>query len=293
MPRYSYINGAYVPHAQAQIHIEDRGFQFADGVYEVISLIEGMYADERGHLDRLERSLSELEIEMPMSRKSLRMIMRELVRRNKARNALIYIQITRGVAKRDFPFPDPAPSPSLVLTARPFDFTGNQAVKEGINVITVPDIRWKRPDIKSVSLLPQVLAKQQAIRNEAKEAWMVDEEGYITEGASSNAWIYTNEGKLVTRDTSARILNGVTRTALKKLCESEALSFEERPFTKAEACEAVEAINSSAGALIVPVISIDGNKIGKGTPGPVARKLYDIYMEYVKKGEGAQLSWSP
>ncbi|MBI2234827.1 MAG: D-amino-acid transaminase [Micavibrio aeruginosavorus] len=290
MPRIAFVNGRYVPHNDACVHIEDRGFQFADGVYEVVACINGKLADERGHLDRLERSLSELSIDMPVTRRSLQFIIREMLRRNRLKNANVYIQVTRGVAKRDFPFPHDVPA-SIVLTARAFQFDGNVKVQKGGEAITVPDIRWKRRDIKSTGLLAQVLAKQEAAESGAYEAWMVDDEGYITEGSSSNAWIVTKEGKLVTRPASTDILRGVTRTALEKICAELQMKIEERPFTVQEAYDAEEAFNTSAVALVVPITKIDGHVIGSGAPGPVARKLYGEYRAYAAGERGEPVAW--
>jgi len=291
MPRYVYVNGSYVPHSYAYTHIEDRGFQFADGVYEVIGCIHGHLADETGHLDRLERSLKEIQMPMPVSRASLKFIMRELLRRNRHRNGYLYIQITRGVAKRDFQFPHENTKQTLVITSRAFNFETNINVLEGIKVITTIDTRWKRPDIKSVALLPQVLAKQEAVEKGAYEAWMLDENGFITEGSASNAWILTTEGNLVTRKASGDILRGVTRTALNELLNDLQINLEVRNFTPQEAYEAQEAFTSSATALIMPVIEIDGHKIGSGKPGPIARQLYKEYRAYIDGLRGEQVRW--
>lgn len=290
MPRIAFVNGRYIPHNDACVHIEDRGFQFADGVYEVVACINGKLADERGHLDRLERSLSELSIDMPVTRRSLQFIIREMLRRNRLKNANVYIQVTRGVAKRDFPFPHDVPA-SIILTARAFQFDGNAKVQKGGEAITVPDIRWKRRDIKSTGLLAQVLAKQEAVESGVYEAWMVDDEGYITEGSSSNAWIVTKEGKLVTRLASTDILRGVTRTALEKICAALQMKIEERPFSVQEAYDAEEAFNTSAVALVVPITKIDGHVIGSGEPGPVARKLYAEYRAYAAGERGEPVAW--
>jgi D-alanine transaminase len=290
MPRYAYVNGSYVPHTNAAVHVEDRGFQFADGVYEVIGLINGVLADEEGHLDRLERSLRELRIAMPVPRRTLKMIVRELVRRNRLKNALVYMQVTRGQARRDFAFPAADTPVSLVITAWPKLYDNLPAVQKGIKAITVPDIRWKRRDIKSVALLPQALAKQAAVEKGAGEAWMVDESGKVTEGSASNAWIVTKGGKLVTRNATSDILKGVTRGALSRLCADLQLSIEERAFTPEEAYNAAEAFISSATTFVHPVVEIDGKKIGDGKPGPVARRLYEEYRAYVdgKRGEGVR-----
>lgn len=292
MPRFAYANGNFVRHSAAHIHIEDRGFQFADGVYEVVALIGNKWADERGHLDRLERSLKEISISMPVSREALRMLMRELARKNRIQNGNVYIQITRGRARRDFKFPGADTRPSLVMTASPFKFNGNSNVIKGARAISVPDIRWKRPDIKSISLLPQVLAKQSAAEKRAYEAWMVDANGYVTEGSSSNAWIVKGD-KIITRPADNAILRGVTRTALAKICADLQIAFEERAFTLDEAYEADEAFNTGAVALIVPIIELDDHKIGSGQPGPVARRLYEEYRAYANGERGQQQEWKP
>jgi len=291
MPRYAYVNGTFARHNEANVHIEDRGYQFADGIYEVVALINGKMADERGHLDRLERSLNELSIAMPVPRSTLSLLMRELVRKNRLRNANIYIQITRGATKRDFKFPGADVPPSLVMTTWPFKFHGNAAVTNGAKAISTPDIRWKRPDIKSVALLPQVLAKQHAIEKGAYEAWMVDTDGHVTEGSSSNAWIVKG-GKIITREATQSILRGVTRTAITKICTELQMTVEERPFTLKEAYEADEAFNTSAVALVVPIIELDGHKVGTGQPGPVAKRLYEEYRAYADGQRGDELAWT-
>lgn len=290
MPRIAYVNGSYVPHNDASVHIEDRGFQFADGIYEVVACINGKMADERGHLDRLERSLNELAIEMPVTRVTLSFIIREMVRRNKLKNANVYIQITRGVAKRDFPFPQNTPT-SLILTARNFQFDNNAKVETGAAAITVIDQRWKRRDIKTTMLLAQVLAKQEATEAGVYEAWMVDDKGFVTEGSSSNAWIVTRDGKLVTRNATPSILRGVTRTALEKICAELQIKIEERAFTPQEVYEAQEAFNTSAVALVVPILSLDGHTIGTGVPGPMTKKLYAEYRAYADGQRGDQIEW--
>lgn len=292
MPRFAYVNGTFSRHSEASVHIEDRGFQFADGVYEVVALINGHWADERGHLDRLERSLGELSIAMPVPRATLQLLMRELARKNRIHNGNIYIQITRGRARRDFKFPGDNVRPSLIMTASPFKFDRNASVIGGARAISTPDIRWKRPDIKSIALLPQVLAKQAAAGQGAYEAWMVDANGYVTEGSSSNAWI-VRDGKIITRPADAAILRGVTRTAIARICAERNITLEERPFTLQEAYAADEAFNTGAVALIVPIIELDGHKIGNGQPGPVARLIYDEYRAYAAGGRGEQLGWKP
>lgn len=289
MPRFAYVNGHYIVHRDAGIPIEDRGLQFADGIYEVIALIDGVMADERGHLDRMQRSLKELKMDMPMPRRALQMVMRELIRRNRIKNAAVYIQVTRGVAKRDFGFPSPAVLQTVIITTRPYKFRNNPRIEKGVRAITVPDIRWKRRDIKTTAMTAQVLARQEAIEKGGAEALMVDDGGYITEGAASNAWIVTKRGVLVTRPATHDILRGITRTALDHVRMQLSLKMEERSFTVNEAQDAAECFVTAATALVTPVTHIDGKKIGDGMPGSVAKGLYDAYLSYVKKGK--QVAW--
>jgi D-alanine transaminase len=291
MPRVCYVNGQYVPYHDAVISVEDRGFLFGDAVYEVIGCIHGHLADETGHLDRLERSLSEIKMEMPVERETLRFLMRELLRRNRQKNAALYLEISRGAAKRDFKFPTPETPPTMVMISYDFDFDGNAAVKNGVKVKTVPDIRWKRRDIKTVLLLPQSMSKQQAIDEGFDDVWMVDEEGFVTEGSASNAWIVTKDKKLVTRAVTTDILRGITRTAIEKLCKEMNLAVEERSFTPEEVYEATEAFTTSATALITPVIEIDGHKIGDGRRGDICHNLYEEYRNYVEGLKGEQVHW--
>jgi D-alanine transaminase len=232
MSRIAYVNGRYVPHGSAAIHIEDRGYQFADGVYEVIAVQSGHLVDETPHMARLERSLAELRIAPPMSRRALGFVMREVIRRNGVRNGVVYLQATRGVARRDHPFPTESDT-ALVITARRSRPPNRAAIEKGIAVITIPDIRWARCDIKSTSLLPNILGKQQARESGAYEAWQVDRDGMVTEGTSTNAWIVTSAGELVTRQTDNAILNGITRLALIEIARHEGLAFVERPFSVA------------------------------------------------------------
>ncbi|MEP9378964.1 D-amino-acid transaminase [Aquabacter sp. CN5-332] len=285
MSRIAYVNGLYVPHRDAGIHVEDRGFQFADGVYEVCEVRGGKLIDARRHLDRLDRSLSELGIRPPMSRAALLVVLRETVRRNLVRDGLVYLQVTRGIARRDHAFPAASTPPSVVVTARAMDFAAMDATAAaGVSVITVPDNRWERVDIKSVGLLPNVLAKQQAKEAGAREAWFVDEAGNITEGSSTNAWIVSAEGALVTRQADMGILRGITRTVLMEVAEAEGLAIEERPFSRAEALRAREAFISSATGVALPVIRIDGHKVGDGTVGPVARRLRARFHDFTEVG---------
>lgn len=281
MPRVSYVNGQYVPHAYASVHIEDRGYQFADGVYEVIAVIDGRLIDETPHLDRLDRSLRELSMAWPVSRRALKMILRRMVRLNRIVDGKIYLQVTRGVAARDFAFPDHADS-ALVITAgaiAPFD---PSISSKGVAVISVPDQRWARRDIKSIGLLPAALGKQKAVEAGAFEAWMVDDEGFVTEGTSSNAWIVTSDGVLVTRHANSMILSGVTRGTVIQLAAEAGFQFEERPFTIDEAKIAREAFVTSSTAFMRPVVQLDGVEIGGGMPGDLTIRLLHLYADYMK-----------
>ena len=236
MSRIAYVNGRYLPRRDAMVNIEDRGYQFADGVYELCEVKDGRVIDERRHIERLRRSLAELQIAFPLTPAALGVVMRETIRRNRVRNGIVYLQITRGVARRDHAFPPAATAPSIVVTARSLDPTANERLAaEGIGVITVPDGRWARVDIKTIALLPNVLAKQSARSQGAREAWFVDRDGRVTEGSSSNAWIVTADGRVVTRPADNGILRGITRTVLIDAIKAQGLIFEERPFTLAEA----------------------------------------------------------
>ena len=274
MPRIAYVNGRYLPARDAAVPIEDRGYQFSDGIYEVCEVRGGAIIDERRHLERLRRSLDELRIRPPVVPRVLAVIMRETIRRNRVRDGIVYVQMTRGVARRDFSFPPPGTAPSLVVTARSLDIGGNEEkARQGIAVVTVPESRWARPDIKSISLLPNVLAKQAARDRGAAEAWFVDPDGRVTEGASSNAWIVTRDGHVVTRPADNGILRGITRTVLIEAIKAQNLLLEERPFTVEEAYGAREAFVTAASQIVMPVVRIDDHMIGEGTPGPVARAL--------------------
>jgi len=274
MSRIAYVNGQYRRSDQAMVHIEDRGYQFSDGVYEVCEVRDGRLVDERLHMERLRRSLDELKISPPMSPTALALVMREVVARNRVTNGIVYLQVTRGVARRDHAFPNSDIRPSVVITARSLNrAAGDKLAAEGIAVITVPDNRWDRVDIKSIALLPNVMAKQAAREQGAREAWFVDREGFVTEGASSNAWIVTGDGSVVTRPAASGILRGVTRTVLLSVIQAHGLRLEERPFTVQEAYAAREAFVTSASQAVMPVVRIDGHKIGQGTPGPLATAL--------------------
>ena len=283
MSRIAYVNGRYVPHRAAQIHVEDRGYQFADGVYEVCEVRGGRLVDERRHMDRLERSLGELRIAMPMPRNVLGVVLRETVARNRVRDGLVYLQITRGVARRDHAFPAPGTLPSIVVTAKNLDVEKiEQGAQEGIPVISVPDNRWERVDIKSVGLLPNVLAKQAAREAGAKEAWFVDAKGFVTEGSSTNAWIVTRDGAVVTRAADFGILRGITRTVVLEVIAEHGLKLEERPFTMDEAYAAREAFITSATQFVTPVVRIDGKPVGNGAPGLIATALRRDYHAHAE-----------
>lgn len=280
MSRVAYVNGRYVPHAQACVHIEDRGYQFSDGVYEVCEVRGGRLVDERRHLERLMRSLTELRMDMPMPLAPMRVVLRETVARNRVRDGLVYLQVTRGVARRDHAFPPPGTCPSFVVTARSADRRKQEAAAEGgIAVVTVPDNRWERVDIKTVSLLPNVMARQAAREQGAREAWFVDGEGMVTEGSSSNAWIVTGDGTIVTRPAEHGILRGITRTVVLEVAAQQGLRVEERGFSVKEAKAAREAFLTAASQIVMPVVAIDGAKVGNGAPGPVARALRARFHE--------------
>jgi D-alanine transaminase len=274
MSRIAYVNGRYLPLAHASVNIEDRGYQFSDGVYEVCEVRSARLVDERRHIERLQRSLSELRIAMPMAPESLGVIMREVVRRNRVHWGIVYLQITRGVARRDHAFPPPGTRPAIVITARNMDFANAEKLAaEGAAVISVPENRWDRVDIKSVSLLPNVLAKQTAREQGAREAWFVDKQGFVTEGSSSNAWIVTRNGTVVTRQVDTAILKGVTRTVVLDIIAAQGLKLDVRPFTMDEAKEAREAFITSASQTVMPVVKIDGRPVGNGAPGLIASAL--------------------
>lgn len=281
MARIAYVNGRYLPYAQAAVHIEDRGFQFADGVYEVCEVYCGQLIDLPRHLERLNRSLGELEIARPRSHAALALVMREVVRRNLVQNGLVYLQVTRGAAPRDFPFPDPYEiTPTIVCLARSLSRAAQEAqAARGIAVKTMPDLRWARCDIKTVMLLPACMAKTAAHREGAREAWLVDREGFVTEGSSSNAWIVDGERRLITRRTDTSILAGVTRATLMDVIEREGLEVVVRPFRPAEAAVAAEAFITSASNTVMPVVEIDGQRIGNGRPGPITMRLRAVFHE--------------
>ena len=282
MSRIAYVNGRYLRHAEAQVHVEDRGYQFSDGVYEVILIKNGKMIDEEQHLERLKKSLSSLEINPPMKRAPMRHVMKELIKRNKFRNGIVYIQITRGVAAREHSFPKYS-KPALVMTARRIATKTSDEIEAGVKVITIDDIRWKRCDIKSTSLLPNVLGKQTARRQGAYEAWMVDASGFVTEGTSTNAWIVTTDGKLITAELGSNILSGITRDTFIKIIHELNYKLEERQFSVEEAKNAREAFFTSSTSFLTPVSEIDGVVIGNGRAGSVSMELIKAYDNYMKQ----------
>ncbi|EKF43676.1 D-amino-acid transaminase [Nitratireductor indicus] len=284
MPRIAYVNGRYVRHADAAVHVEDRGYQLADGVYEVCEIKRGYIVDERGHLDRLDRSMRELRMDWPVERKAMELILREVIRRNHVRNGMVYVQVTRGVAPRDHAFPTKPVRSALVVTAKRMDPRAVEAkAAKGMAVITVPENRWERVDIKTIGLLPNVLAKQAAVEAGAGEAWFVDPDGTVKEGASTNAWIVTKDGSLVTRPADHGILRGITRATVMKVADKLGLRVEERVFSVEEAQAAREAFVTSATSLVSPVVSINGKPVANGHPGSVARSLREAFFEIAEK----------
>jgi D-alanine transaminase len=285
MSRIAYVNGRYLPFRDAKIHVEDRGYQFADAVYEVCEVRGGRLIDERRHVERLTRSLGELRIRTPMSAAALGVVLREVVARNHIGYGIVYLQIGRGVARRDFAFPAPEVTPSVVVTARSLNLARNEALaRKGIAVISVADNRWGRVDIKTVGLLPSVLARQAAIDKGAREAWFIDKDGAVTEAASANAWIVTAAGTLVTRHADHAILRGITRTVVLDVVRAQRLTVEERAFTLDEAYAARESFVTSASQIVMPVVAIDGRSIGEGKPGPVAKALRREFHRFAEAG---------
>ncbi|SDR05288.1 D-amino-acid transaminase [Pseudovibrio sp. Tun.PSC04-5.I4] len=280
MSRVAYVNGQYVPHSRAAVHIEDRGYQFSDGIYEVCEVWNNSLVDMGSHLDRFDRSLRQLQIRAPMSRGALVRVMKEVIALNRVKNGLIYMQVTRGVSPRDHYFPPKDTPPSLVMTAKSVSRLKNdQIAARGVGVITVEENRWDRVDIKSVGLLPNVLAKQKAKESGAREAWFVDKNGLITEGGSTNAWIILKDGTLVTRPATHGILKGITRGVLMKLAETKGFHVEERGFSISEAKQAQEVFLTSASGLVMPVTKINETIMGDGKPGPIVQDLRKSFHE--------------
>ncbi|MBB2750921.1 UNVERIFIED_ORG: D-alanine transaminase [Rhizobium aethiopicum] len=284
MPRIAYVNGRYVKHSDASVHIEDRGYQFADGVYEVCEVRHGYIVDLTRHLNRLDRSLGELSIAWPMSRAALTQVIRETLRRNHVRNGLFYMQVTRGVARRDHVFPAEGTPPSLVITAKSTDpkiIAAKNA--NGIRAITVTDNRWDRVDIKSVGLLPNAMARQQAKEAGAQEAIYVDGDGMVKEGAATNIWIVDSEGALVTRPAEHGILRGITRTTLMDVAAKLGLKITERNFSVSEMLAAREVFLTAATSICFPVVSVDGQTIANGHPGSVSQKVREAFFDVAEK----------
>jgi len=285
--RVAYVNGRYLPFAQAGVHIEDRALQLGDGIYEVFNVLDGVLLDEEGHLDRLERSLRELGMPMPIGRAALKLVTREMIARNRMPTGFIYLQVTRGAVKRDHVPPVDGPRPTLIITMRAQDSAGlKQRLEKGIAVSTQPDIRWGRCDIKTVQLLPNLMAKQAAKKAGAFEAWLVDKDGYITEGASTTAWIVDSSGTLITRDLSNAILPGVTRKVMLEAAAEAQIKVQERKFTVAEAQAAKEAFLSSATGAAVPVVTIDGKSVRDGRPGPLTERIRALYAGRQGENQG-------
>jgi D-alanine transaminase len=282
-PRIVYLNGAFLPFEEARVPIMDRGFLFADGIYEVSAIIDGKLVDNAAHLARLDRSLGEIGIRNPHDAAGWEKLQTELVARNGVREGLVYMQVTRGVAERDFAFPKAGTEPTVMMFTQAKTVLANPLAESGARVITVEDLRWKRRDIKSVALLAQVLAKQQAAEAGVAEAWMV-EDGAVTEGSSSTAFIVSRERVLVTRPLSTALLPGITRASVLKLAAEADLRVEERLIPVAEAYEAQEAFYTSASAFVMPVVEIDGRSIGDGRPGPLTRRLRELYIEAARQG---------
>ncbi|RUP11513.1 MAG: D-amino-acid transaminase [Methylobacterium sp.] len=282
-PRIVYLNGQFLPYEEARVPIMDRGFLFADGIYEVSAIIDGKLVDNAAHLARLDRSLGEIGIRNPHDAASWERLQTELVARNGVTEGLVYMQVTRGVAERDFAFPKPGTEPTVMMFTQAKTVLANPLVESGARVITVEDLRWKRRDIKSVALLAQVLAKQQAAEAGVAEAWMV-EDGAVTEGSSSTAFIVSRDRVLVTRPLSTALLPGITRASVLRLAQEADLRIEERLIPVEEAYAAQEAFYTSASAFVMPVIEIDGRAIGEGRPGPLTRRLRDLYIEAARRG---------
>jgi len=279
--RVVYVNGRYLPYATAAVHVEDRGFQFGDAVYEVCEVRDGHLVDEPRHMARLARSLAALKIDAPMSAAALAHVMRETIRRNRVRHGLVYLQVTRGEGPREFAFPAADVARTVVCLARPLAAVAQKAAAEtGIAVKTMPDIRWRRSEIKTVMLLPAVLAKEAARNDGAREAWFIDGDGFVTEGASSNAWIVAHDGAVITRQIDAAILAGVTRATLIDVLKEQKIDFRERPFRLEEALQAREAFITSATNTVMPVVRIDGTVVGDGKPGPISWRLRSKFHQF-------------
>lgn len=283
MGRFSFVNGLYVRHAEAGIHIDDRGYQLADGIYEVVPVEEGVPIDLKPHFERMHYSLGALKIDAPFSDRSLIVHILELIQRNKVKRGIVYIQITRGIAPREHKFPHKKILPSIIITTKEMALVPQQWREEGVKIISIPDERWARCDIKSISLLPNVLGKQKAAEAGAYEAWQIDSDGYVTEGTSSNAWIVTRGKEIRTHPLNSDILGGIVRKMAMEIAKKEGLSFIETPFFMVEALAAEEAFLSSSTNGILPISTIDGHKIGRGCAGPITQQLANLYKQHVDR----------
>jgi len=281
MSRIAYVNGRYVPQRDASVNVEDRGYQFADGIYEVVHLYRGRFIDSDRHLTRLERSLGEVRIAMPMSRAALSHVLTEVARRNRVQDGLLYMQVTRGVARRDHAFPAHAVAPAIVVTVRRIPPYPTDVDRWTARAITYPDQRWARCDIKSTGLLPNVLARQAAWEQGAAEAILIDSNGLVTEGAATSFWIVDAEGRLRTRHLDQSILPGCTRGALLAVMQDAGVAFEERAFSEAEMRSAREAFLTSATSFVKPIVAIDGQPVGDGRVGPITRQLFSLFARHV------------
>jgi D-alanine transaminase len=282
MSRVAYVNGRYLPQREAAVNVEDRGYQFGDGVYEVVHVYDGRFIDEDRHLARLERSLKEIRLTQPMSLTSLRRVLREVVARNRVREGLVYIQVTRGVSRRDHPFPTKPVPPAIVVTTRRLPPFPKDVGRWQAAAITTPDLRWARCDIKSVGLLPNVLARQAAREQGAYEAILVNAEGMVTEGAATSVWIVDRNGTLRTRHLDHVILPGCTRGSLIALMREAGIAFEERAFSADELRAARETFVTSATSYVRPIVRLDGKPVGDGDVGPVTRRLFELFARHVQ-----------
>jgi D-alanine transaminase len=282
MSRIAYINGRYVPQSRAQVAVEDRGYLFSDGVYDALPVHNGHLSFADRHLDRLDRSLAELKIARPMSRAALLQVAREVLRRNEIRNGGLYIQVTRGVAPRDHKFPKGV-KPSLLMMARKWKAPAPDLLEKGAAVVTMPDQRWARRDIKSISLIANVLAKQAAVEQGAFEAWLIDDDDMVTEGSSTSAWIVTAQGELATRPNGTEILPGITRSVVVEVARDLGLTLQLRPFSRGEAYAAREAFLTSTSSFVLPITQIDGRPVGDGKPGPIAARLREAYLTVARR----------
>jgi D-alanine transaminase len=282
MSRTVYVNGSYVPEDEAKVSVFDRAFLFGDAVYEVTAVLDGQLLDFEAHLARLDRSLGEIALKAPLSHEALWALHTELIARNEVNEGIVYLEITRGVAERDFAYPETA-TPTVVAFTQSRPLRANPYAETGVKIITIPEIRWKRRDIKSTSMLAQAMGKQAAKLKGAYEAWMV-EDGHVTEGTSSTAFILDADGVVRTQPLGHHILPGVTRRAVLRLAKSESVRLEERPFSVTEALQAREAFMSAASAFVLPIVEIDGHKIGDGRPGPIARAFRALYIDEARKG---------